>query len=210
MRAPTASVILVEDDRALLRELAARVAARPDLRLEGTASDLGGAARLLDTAPPSLVALDLGLPGGSGLSLVAPARARGHTVVIHTVREDDAAVFEALRQGAAGYVVKGDPSVDLVTGLALTRDGGALVSPRIARRVLASFASAPAISREEALLTPREREVMELFGHGSTYREVGDMLGMSINTVRTHVRRVYEKLHVCSKAEAVSLLARGR
>jgi DNA-binding CsgD family transcriptional regulator len=77
--------------------------------------------------------------------------------------------------------------------------------------VLASFSSAgPSAAADEALLTPREREVMELFGHGSTYAEVGRMLGMSINTVRTHVRRSYEKLHVCSKAEAVSRLARGR
>lgn len=205
-----ASVILVEDDRALLGELVARIEASPDLHLAGAVSDLRSAASLLASAAPSLVALDLGLPDGSGLSLVTPARARGHTVVVHTVREDDGAVFEALRQGAAGYVVKGDATVDLVTGLVLTRDGGSLISPRIARRVLASFSAPPSVSAEEALLTPREREVMELFGHGSTYGEVAGMLGMSINTVRTHVRRAYEKLHVCSKAEAVSRLARGR
>lgn len=207
MVAALATVVLVEDDRVLLAELAALVGASQDLRLAGTASDLDEAARLVARAPPSIVALDLGLPGGSGLALVGPARERGHTVVVHTVRADDDTIFEALRLGAVGYVVKGDPTIDLVRGLALTRDGGALVSPRIARRVLASF-SAPTASPAEASLTVREREVMDLFGHGSTYREVGDMLGVSINTVRTHVRRAYEKLHVCSKAEAIALLAR--
>lgn len=207
MASAVATVILVEDDAVLLSELAALVRASGDLELVGTASDVAEAERLLARARPAIVAMDLGLPDGSGLSLIGPARERGHTVVVHTVRADDDAIFEALRQGAVGYVVKGDTTVDLVRGLALTREGGSLVSPRIARRVLASFASPPTSAAADAL-TAREREVMDLFAHGSTYREVGDMLGMSVNTVRTHVRRAYDKLHVCSKAEAVSLLAR--
>jgi DNA-binding NarL/FixJ family response regulator len=206
MASTVATVILVEDDAVLLSELAALVRASGELELVGTASNVAEGERLLARARPAIVALDLGLPDGSGLSLIGPARERGHTVVVHTVRADDDAIFEALRRGAVGYVVKGDTTVDLVRGLALTREGGSLVSPRIARRVLASFASPPASAAD--VLTVREREVMDLFAHGSTYREVGDMLGMSVNTVRTHVRRAYDKLHVCSKAEAVSLLAR--
>ena len=210
MQVPTTSVIVIEDDPALLQELAARVTANPELRLLDTATDLDGARALLSCAPPSLVALDLGLPGGSGLSLVAPARQRGHSIVVHTVPEDDCTVFEALRHGAAGYLLKGDPTVDLVAGLLLMRDGGALVSPRIARKVLASFSQSLAPPPEAALLTARERSVLELFGHGCTYGEVANMLGMSVNTVRTHVRRAYEKLHVSSKLEAVSVLAGRR
>jgi DNA-binding NarL/FixJ family response regulator len=127
------------------------------------------------------------------------------------VFDDDDKVYQALSAGASGYLLKSDAAARVGEALGVLKEGGAPISPMIARRLLDDFRSRaaprPAASEPapaEAELTPREREIIELFAKGATYEDVARILSMSVNTVRHHVRGMYKKLHVCSKAEAVT------
>lgn len=203
------SVLTVEDDPVLRGEIAAQIAAAPGFVDGGAAEDLRGALALIQSSRPSIVLLDLGLPDGSGLDLIAPARGHGHQCLVTTVHDDDRSVFTAIERGAVGYVLKSQGPSSLVDALAVTQAGESYVSPRIARRLLAALGPAPSPS-PASTLTPRELEVIELFCHGLTYAEVARLCGISVNTVRTYVRQSYEKLHVSSKAEAVTTLLASR
>ena len=217
MGAGLTRVLVIEDDPIVRDELCAVVAAVPGFALAGSASGAKDALALFAASPPSLALLDLGLPDGSGLDLIEPARARGHQCIVITVHEDDPTVFRAIERGAAGYLLKAQGPSAVGEALEATRAGEAFVSPRIARRLLTFFRTRGGeravpdpprdLPRDDgASLTAREREVIELFSRGLTYAEVAGLFGISINTVRSHVRQSYEKLHVCSKAEAVTAL----
>jgi DNA-binding NarL/FixJ family response regulator len=149
------------------------------------------------------VLVDLGLPDGSGHRVIAAAHAAGVPALVVSVLTDDDALFGALEAGASGYCLKQDGVGGIPHAVAVMLEGGAPISPRIARRVLESFRREPTA---ESSLTPRELEVLDFFGRGSTYAEVGRYLEISVNTVRHHVRAIYDKLHVTSKAEAVALV----
>lgn len=205
---PTA-VIIVEDDPVLRPDLVAQVSAAEGFVVEGAAADLRSALGLIRASRPAIVLLDLGLPDGSGLDLVGPCRARGHECLVLTVHDDERSVFSAIERGAVGYVLKAQGAPALRDALAATRAGESYVSPRIARRLLAAMGP-PSEPSAAATLTPRELEVIELFCRGLTYAEVAGVCGISVNTVRTHVRQSYEKLQVSSKAEAVSALLSAR
>lgn len=153
---------------------------------------------------------DLELRDGSALPLIPIAVARGMSVLVLTIWDDDVRVYQALAAGAGGYLLKGDASAGRVAeAIGVLVDGGAPISPTIARRLLDDFRlrapKAPAPTPDVALLTDREREIIELFAKGATYDEVASLLTLSVNTVRHHVRSMYRKLHVCSKTEAVTL-----
>jgi DNA-binding NarL/FixJ family response regulator len=119
-----------------------------------------------------------------------------------TVYEDDDHVFEALRSGATGYVLKTTPPDELLEAIRQLHAGGSPMSSGIARRVVETFHRPPLAPEDEAPLTPREEEVLALLVQGYRYREIAERLFVSIDTVRTHVRHVYEKMHVRSRAEA--------
>jgi DNA-binding NarL/FixJ family response regulator len=197
-------VLVLEDDPLVRAEVAARVAAEPGFELLGEAGTVAEARRLLAQGP-ALAVFDLHLPDGNALGIIGEARAAGVQVLVFTISADDQDVYRALAAGAGGYLLKSDATVGVGPALALLRDGGAPTSPRIARWLMDDF-RARAGSEPDGqtpALTPREREVLELFGSGATYAEVARALGMSVNTVREHVRHLYEKLHVASKTEAV-------
>ena len=175
-----------------------------DMNLVGEAAS-ARAARALLTGPVNLAIVDLNLTDGKAHGLIAELRERGVQVLVLTVHQDDDSIFEALRAGAGGYLLKQESQVALGSALRLLRDGGAPISPRIARRLAESFRAPGADLPDPTVgLTPRERELVGLFAKGITYGEVADLLGLSLNTVRSHVRNLYDKLQVCSKAEAVA------
>ncbi len=195
---------LVEDDPsicAVVRELLS-AALGDRYALCGVATTLAEGRALLRESSVELLLLDLGLPDGSGLDLLRElSTARpALSVLVLTIFDDDAHVFEALRAGAVGYLLKDELMDRLPMALDELRSGGAPMSPSIARRVLRSFAQP--VEPLERVLSEREREVVELLAVGATYNEIGRGLSISANTVRTHIRSLYEKLHVASRTEA--------
>lgn len=203
------SVLVLEDDAVVRDEIAARINAEPGFRVEAAAGDLRAARAALRGAPPEIALLDLHLPDGNAVSLIPDARAAGAQVLVLTVSEARDDVYQALSMGAGGYLLKADALQTVGDALRVLCAGGAPISPRIARRLLDHFqrqrqpAARTQASPEAAALSPREREIVELFSSGATYGEVAHALGMSVNTVRQHVRNLYEKLHVSTKTEAV-------
>jgi DNA-binding NarL/FixJ family response regulator len=202
---PRSTVILVEDDELVRGAIASAMAGFPDMDLTGQTASARGARALLAESPVHLAIVDLNLTDGKAHGLIAEMTERAVQVLVLTVHHDDDSIFEALRAGAGGYLLKQESNHALGSALRLLRDGGAPISPRIARRLLDDF-RAPFRGRGDpaVALTPRERELVELFAKGLTYGEVADILGLSVNTVRSHVRNLYEKLQVTSKAEAVA------
>ncbi len=199
-------IAIVDDDVSVRRSARALIETLPRFEVSGEADGVAAAIALIRRTHPDVVLLDLGLTDGSGIDVLralSPSLPRLIAIVL-TVFEDDAHIFDALRAGASGYVLKHDLNRRLLPAIDEALAGGAPMSPTIARRVLGSFA-APASPPAESdrVLTAREREVTELLAHGSTYDEVARMLGISSNTVRSFIRSIYEKLHVSSKTEAV-------
>ncbi len=206
--ATDAVVAVVDDDedaRAACRVLLRR-AGRSVTEFE-TARDAVRAAR--DGTLPGIVLMDMNLPGESaGKAIVAIRTARPDTLVIAlTSHAGDDYVFQALRAGAVGYVLKPEAARELVPAIAAVERGGSPLSPGIARRVLATF-------RDEGErfepLSGREQEILDCFAAGKSYDETAAELGIAVDTVRTHVRRLYGKLQVKSRAEAlVAAVKRG-
>jgi DNA-binding NarL/FixJ family response regulator len=156
--------------------------------------------------------MDIGLPGMNGIEAVRELKRLRPNVqaMMLTVYEDNEHVFEALRNGATGYVLKTTPPDDLIDALGQLHAGGSPMSSAIARRVVEAFHRAPLVPDHETPLTPREEEILDLLVQGFRYREIGEQLFISLDTVRTHVRHVYEKMHVRSRAEATAkVLGRG-
>ena len=174
------------------------------------AGSLAEAGRLLD--PPPLALIDLGLPDGSGVSLIERLRGRSMCVVA-TVFDDDAHLFPALHAGAEGYVLKDQGHESLAEMLRGIAAGQPPLSPSIARRLLRHFApqhgpaGAPAVAAENAL-TPRETEVLRLIAKGMTRQEVAQLLAISAHTVAGYLKDIYRKLNVGSRAEATLEAAR--
>jgi DNA-binding NarL/FixJ family response regulator len=155
--------------------------------------------------------IDLGLPDIAGEELIQELgrRCPGVPLVAFTVRADDAALFGALRAGAAGYLLKDASTAELEAALALASGGGSPLSPGISRRVVSSFQPSRALQSSFGL-SPREADVLDVLGSGASYRQVGRELGISEGTVQTYVKKIYEKLGVHSKAEAVRVLLERR
>lgn len=195
------SVFVVEDDphvRDAVRSLIAGTTGRYEL--VGEASRIDAARRTL--AQADVLLLDLHLPDGSGLELLTLPSARRALTLILTMFDDNGHIFDSLRAGAIGYLLKDDVFTRLIPSLDDACAGGSPMSPSVARRVLRSFGPPSTPAGPEIGLTAREVEVVELLAHGSTYDEIARTLDISINTVRTYIRSTYEKLHVSSKTEA--------
>lgn len=213
------SVLVVEDDANVRMALVAQLETA-GMSVAGATGSASEACVML-AERPSIVLVDLGLPDGHGRDVIAAARELAVPALVLTVHADDACVFGAIRAGAAGYCLKSEAWARIEESVRIVLAGGAPISPSIARRLLESFRGegvsnphgepgSPPAGAVRAPLTERERELMDLFAAGCTYAEAARIVGISINTVRHHVRGLYEKLHVNSKAEAVALLYRSR
>jgi len=199
-------VLVIEDDPIVREEIAARIGDNPRFATGIEARTLAEARQALERQRPAAAIVDLQLPDGNAIDLIPQMRAAGIPVLVLTVSADDAHVYRALAAGAGGYLVKADALSTIDGALAALLDGGAPISPCIARWLMEDFRArqkAPPTDEVGPSLTPREWELVDMFSNGATYSEVARALAVSVNTVRQHVRNLYEKLHVCSKAEAV-------
>jgi DNA-binding NarL/FixJ family response regulator len=193
-------VLIIEDDAVVRREIAHRISSSDDLEVVAQAGTLAEARRSLDSGA-ELALVDLQLPDGDATGLLPDLHRLGIASLVLTVSDRQQSVYRALVAGAGGYLLKADALDEVLVALRSVHEGGAPISPRVARWVLQEFRRrGPAASSP---LTPRESELIEVFSRGATYAEAAKAMGVSANTVRQHVRKIYDKLHVGSKAEAV-------
>jgi DNA-binding NarL/FixJ family response regulator len=155
---------------------------------------------------PDVILMDIDLPERSGIEGALLAK-RAHPmteVLMLTVFDDTDKVFQAICAGASGYLLKKTPPAKILEAIEDVYNGGAPMTPSIARKVLGLFPQTAAVNQELDKLTPREQEVLQSLAKGNSYKMVADDLRISIETVRTHTKRIYEKLHVHSVAEAIA------
>jgi len=156
---------------------------------------------------PQVVLMDINLPGMNGPECVRrlkPLLPQTQFVML-TVYEDSDHIFQALQAGAAGYLLKQTQRAGLIAALRDVNAGGSPMTANIARKVVQTFQlQSPQMSPDDAALSPREREVLELLARGYLYKEIADSLSISLPTVNTYIRRIYEKLHVRSRAQAIA------
>ncbi len=200
------TVWLVEDNATYRAAISRAINHTDDLRCTGefgSSEDTLG--RLRDDHPPEVILLDIGLPGLSGLEAIPQFKAFSPAthVIILTVFEDTDKIVRAICAGASGYLLKTSPAVQIASAIREVLTGGAPMTPQIARSVLSLFAKLAGPPPEQDL-SQRERQTLELLVQGLTTKEIADHLALSIHTVDTHLRNVYRKLHVHSRASAVA------
>jgi DNA-binding NarL/FixJ family response regulator len=213
----TTSVLIVEDEPEFLQRFTEAVIADPELTLiAGVATGRAGLA-MLDAQPPDVMLVDLGLPDISGIELIRHAAKHlpNCDVLVVTMFGDDAHVMGSIEAGATGYLLKDAQASRVAAAIHEVRAGGSPISPSIARKVLAAFrvapqaqaapsvATAPAAPAEPSPLSERETEILRLVAKGFSFDAVGELLSISPHTVVTHVKKIYRKLAVHSRGEAV-------
>lgn len=199
-------VAIYEDNRALREALEIFISQEPDLLLTGAYADCTQVEEDLRVQEADVVLMDIDMPGRSGIEGAALVKRYFPTteVLMLTVFDDDNKVFDAVCAGANGYLLKKTPPDKILEAIRDLYAGGAPMTPLIARKVLQLFPRTPALNTETDKLTPRELSVLENLAKGNSYKMVAAELGISIETVRTHIKRIYEKLHVHSVAEAIA------
>ncbi len=210
-------VALVEDDAAFQQAFRNALAAAPDLAMVGVAATVAEARAMLGEAPCDVLVVDLGLPDGSGVDIIGEAHIRwpGCAIMVATTFADERHVIASIEAGASGYLLKDSPLPTIAEDIRVLHAGGSPISPRIARQVLMRFrpdekpAEEGAVDAEAAeksgipSLSEREKETLQLITRGFSFEEIAELMGVSRNTVLTFVRRIYAKLEVRSKTEAV-------
>lgn len=182
----------------------------PDLQLVGAWPDCMNLVGDIKSSQPDLVLMDIEMPGMNGVDAVKLLKKHfpSLTVVMQTVFEDDEKVFNAICNGASGYLLKDTPPARLMDSIVEAYNGGAPMSPSIAKKVLMLFqkylAPIPEIPAENYHLTHREKEILQGLVNGHSYKMLADVYHISFDTVRTHIRNIYEKLHVASSSQAVA------
>ncbi|HWH70921.1 MAG TPA: response regulator transcription factor [Candidatus Sulfotelmatobacter sp.] len=203
------AVSIVEDDAQARHILAGWINRANGFRLASEWGDAESALQPLVEHKPDVVLMDINLPGISGVEAVRklkPALPETQFVML-TVYEDADYIYNALAAGASGYLLKQTPREELLRALEDVHRGGSPMTSNIARKVVQSFRQTPALVPSGEELSPREQEVLDLLARGYLYKEIAERLNISIPTVNTYVRRMYEKLHVRSRAQAVAKYA---
>jgi DNA-binding NarL/FixJ family response regulator len=199
-------VAVIEDQEDIREGLAVLIGSTPGFRCVGAYRSMEEALPGIARRPPAIALLDIGLPGMSGLDGIRPIRARQPTIQILmlTVYEDDDRIFNALCAGATGYLLKKTPPARLIENIRDAMNGGSPMSPEVARKVVALFRTFRPRPDAEYDLTGHETRLLRMLVDGHNYKTAAEDLGVSVNTVAFHMKRVYEKLQVHSKSEAVS------
>jgi DNA-binding NarL/FixJ family response regulator len=200
------SVSIVDDDRGLRQSIMKFMNRSAGFRCVNTYGSGEAALKGLPAEQPDVVLMDINMTGMNGIECVErlKAAAPGIQIVMLTVYEDTEKIFNALAAGASGYLLKRLSPSKLLQAIREVHAGGSPMSGSIARKVVASFQTAESSGQRAAQLSPREQMILGRLAKGLTYQAIADELGISVNTIRTHLRRVYEKLHVQSRTEAVA------
>jgi len=218
-------VALVEDDLHFQHAIVSAIAGSADIRLIGTAGTREKGLRMLSGSPADVLLVDLGLPDGSGIDVIQAAQVRWPqcAVMVNTTFGDEAHVLRSIEAGASGYLLKDSAAATMLQEIRSLHAGGSPISPLIARQILRRFhpggasatpadiaptkKSTPSTGSQgqdpQAQLSVREKEVLEFITKGFTADEIARLMAVSVHTVQTYIRRIYSKLNVHSKAEAI-------
>ena len=205
-------VIIVEDDRATREGLGVLIAGTPGYQCVAQFRSVEEALSSSARESPDVLLLDIGLPGMRGSEGIGLLKEKytGVQILMLTINADDDSVFESICRGACGYLLKNTTPGRLLEAIREAHDGGAPMSPEIARKVVTLFQKTGPPEKIDERLTPQELRLLKLLVEGNTYQGAADMLNISIHTARNYIRSIYDKLHVHSKSEAVTKALRSR
>ncbi len=201
-------VVIFEDGKLVRDAFAAIISGTPGYSVTGAFSNGNDLIHNIEKSRPDVVLMDIEMPGRDGIEAtrIITQKFPEVRILMQTVFEDEEKIFAALCAGASGYVLKNTPPAKLLDYIAEVYNGGAPMSPAVAGKVLKLFQQmAPQIPQDEQVqLSKREKEILTLMMQGLTFKEIGERHFIAFETVRTHVKRIYKKLHVASSTEAVA------
>lgn len=197
-------ICIVEDNQSLLGNLRLLLEGEPGFAVTGAFASAEETLRADPWAETDVLLVDIELPGLSGVELIRRVHPRypGLQILVHTISENRAIVFAALKAGALGYLLKGTSPRELIEALRTLHQGGAPMSPKIARQVIRDLQGKEDLAPPD-LLTPRELDILNGIAWGKSYKELAQGLGVSVHTVHTHIKHVYEKLQAANRGEAL-------
>src|SRR5262245_480510 len=205
-------VVVIEDHREFRDYLAALINGTPEFRCAGSYRSMEEALAGIGTEEPDAALIDIGLPGMSGVDGIPLLKARypRMLLLVQTVYDDDERIFDALCAGASGYLLKKTPPARLIESLREAVAGGAPMSPEVARRLINLFREIRPPERADYNLTPHELRLLKLLVEGHNYKTAAAELNVTPSTINFHLQKIYEKLQVHSKSEAVAKALRNR
>jgi DNA-binding NarL/FixJ family response regulator len=206
------TVCIVEDDKEIGESLKQIVQSSAQLAFAGLFETVEDYEKVISEILPDVVVLDIGLPGKSGIEFLRASRniSPSTQYLMCTVFEDDEKIFDSLKAGASGYIIKNSSPEKIIESIIDIRNGGSPMSAAIARKVVQAFNRPEELSDEYHLLTPREKEILAFLEDGLRYKEIATRLFLSVETVRTHIRNIYLKLQVQSRTEALNKIRKTR
>jgi DNA-binding NarL/FixJ family response regulator len=213
--APTIRIAIFDDSADIRDGLKGVLKFYPDMEVLGAFPDANNVAGFVDAQKPDVILMDIMMPGMNGIEATAVVKSFSPQtqVIILSQHSDDEKVFTALRFGATGYLLKGEDAGNIVEAIRMVMTGGSPMNAFVARKAVQFLQKQPAQSGsssepEDFGLSKREMEVLRSLGEGKTYKEIGAALFIAIDTVRSHIRHIYEKLQARSKAEAILIAIR--
>jgi DNA-binding NarL/FixJ family response regulator len=198
-------IALVEDNPNMRQGFSTLLDDTPGMRCVGAHATGEEAVRRIPGEQPDVALVDIHLPGMSGIECVAKLKTQlpKLQVLMLTRYEQSDLIFNSIRAGASGYLLKNTPPAELIQAIEQVHSGGAPMSMQIARKVIDHFRQIQQPVSEVEQLTAREQEILQLLAKGYYYKEISESLGITYNTVRTHLQHIYEKLHVQSRTGAI-------
>lgn len=200
------SIVIYEDNATLRESLSNLLALTGEYTVLASYPDCSKVAENIKTQKPDVILMDIDMPGISGIEAVKKIRAVNAAVqiIMLTVFDDNTHVFEAMYAGANGYLLKKYVSDKLIHSIREVLEGGAPMSPSIARMIISGMQENTKAPAKDYLLTNREKEILQLLSKGNSFKLIAAELFISLDTVRTHIKHIYDKLHVRSQGEAIS------
>lgn len=198
------SVVIVEDDEQIREGISTLIKNSKGFILKGAFGECQSLLSVLDDILPDVFLMDISMPGMSGIECAAKVKSiyPAANIVMLTVYDDDERIFESFRAGASGYILKRTPLDQILEAIKDVQSGGAPMTPSIAKRVLNYFNNTGS-KLNEYNLTQRENQILNELVNGLSYKKIAGTLFISLDTVRSHIKNIYQKLHVSSKSEAV-------
>lgn len=198
------SVVIVEDDGQIRQGISTLIKTSDDFFLKGEFSECQSLLEVIDDILPDVFLMDISMPRMTGTECARKIKQLypAANIIMLTVYDDDEKIFESLRAGASGYILKSASLDQILEAIKDVHSGGAPMTPSIARRVIKYFDDSTAI-KNNFNLTQRENEILQELVNGLSYKKISEKLFISLDTVRSHIKNIYQKLHVNSKSEAI-------